>query len=89
MPDGLFMRLGKLSCGVAWLSLTCMPYTPFAIDATAIEAVAVAFNELIKKGRHSLLPRTGSLIDQVSSILRLLPDEAEGPSFKLQDILAD
>ena len=50
MPTGLFMRLGKLSCGVDWLSLICMPCTPFAIDATAVEAVAVAFNELIKKG---------------------------------------
>ena len=36
-----------------------------------------------------MLPRTRSLIDQVSSISRLLPDEAEGPSFKLQDVLAD
>ena len=41
MPDGLFMRLGKLSCGVTWLSLTGMPCTPFAIDGIAVQAIAV------------------------------------------------
>ena len=45
-----------------------------------------SFNKLIKNGRHYLLPRTRSLTDQVSSISRLLPDEAEDPSFKLQEM---
>ena len=45
-----------------------------------------SFNELIKKGRYCLVQRTRYLIDQVSSIWKLLQHDAADPFFKLQEM---